>query len=53
MLSIVEGVAGNDKDIVESYVKISNYTASYTANQTGFGVLSATQGKVKYIHYST
>lgn len=40
IISIVEGVAGNDKDIVESIDKIEDFTAAYTINETGFGVLS-------------
>ncbi len=43
LLSIVEAVPGNDKSIVESYDTILDFTASYTFNQTGFGVLSANE----------
>ena len=39
LISIVEGVAGNDRDIVETIDKIESFTASHTINETGFGVL--------------
>lgn len=32
IISIVEGVAGNDKDIVESIDTIEDFTAAYTVN---------------------
>jgi hypothetical protein len=53
LISIVEGVAGNDKDIVESIDKIEDFTASYTINETGFGVLEIDESAVNYVHYST
>lgn len=53
IVSIVEGVAGNDKDIVESIDTIEDFTAAYTINETGFGVLQIDQAAVNYIHYST
>jgi hypothetical protein len=49
----VEGVAGNDQDIVESIDKIEDFTASYTAFETGFGVLEASPSKIVYRHLST
>lgn len=39
LITIVEGVAGNDKDIVESIDTIETFTAAYTINETGFGIL--------------
>ena len=53
LISIVEGVAGNDKDIVESIKKIKDFTAAYTVNETGFGILEATTDKIVYRHLST
>lgn len=53
LVSIVEGVAGNDKDIVESIDKIEDFTAAYTVNETGFGILSVDSFEVVYSHYST
>lgn len=53
LVSIVEGVAGNDKDIVESIDKIEDFTAAYTVNETGFGVLTVDSSEVVYNHYST
>ena len=32
LISVVEGVAGNDRDIVESIKKIKDFTAAYTVN---------------------
>jgi hypothetical protein len=46
-------VAGNDKDIVEAIDTIEDFTASYTINETGFGVLEIDEKGVKYVHYST
>jgi hypothetical protein len=54
LISIVEGVAGNDTPFVTSLEVLNNYTASYTANQTGFGlVTSNVNNEVTYAHYST
>jgi hypothetical protein len=53
LISIVEGVAGNDKDIVESIKKIKDFTAAYTVNETGFGILESTVDNVVYRHLST
>ncbi len=39
IVSIVAGVAGNDRDIVESIATIEDFTAAYTVNETGFGLL--------------
>lgn len=46
-------MAGNDKDIVESIDTVESFTASYTVNETGFGVFSIDQNAVNYVHYST
>lgn len=43
LITIVEGVAGNDKDIVEKIDTIEGFTAAYTVNETGFAVLKVTQ----------
>lgn len=53
MISIVEGVAGNDRDIVESIDTIKAFTASHTIGETGFGVLEVSQTTVVYRHLST
>jgi hypothetical protein len=37
--SIVEGIAGNDKSIVDEYLKIENFTAGLSYNKTGFGIM--------------
>jgi hypothetical protein len=40
IVSIVEGVASNDKDIVVNPYPFTNYTVTGSFNQTGFGILS-------------
>jgi hypothetical protein len=53
IISIVEGVAGNDEGIVEEIDVIKPITASYTVNETGLGLLEVDSARVKYSHYST
>lgn len=52
-MTIVEGVAGNDKNIVESIDKIKKSTASYTLNETGLGVMEISPSTACYRHLST
>jgi hypothetical protein len=51
--SIVEGIAGNDKSIVDSYGKLSNFTAALSYNITGFGIMKASPIKLSYDHYTS
>ncbi len=54
MVSIVEGVGGSDTDLVLEMPTVYDYTASYTVNETGFGILTANQAdKVSWAHFST
>ena len=53
LVSIVEGVAGNDKEIVESIDTIEDFTAAYTVSETGFGILEVSHDSVQYRHLST
>ncbi len=53
LVNIVEGVAGNDEKIIQKYEDVPEFTAFYTQNVTGFGVLSANQNIFNYKHYST
>lgn len=53
IVSIVEGVAGNDEGIVESMDELKDITVSYTVNETGFGLLEIDSERAKYTHYST
>jgi hypothetical protein len=54
MVSIVEGVAGNEKDIVETAYPLKSYTAKATFNETGFGILTVwNQTHLQYQHFST
>jgi hypothetical protein len=52
-LCILEGVAGNDKDIVEKLDTIEAFTAAYTVNETGIGILEVSSNNVRYRHIST
>ena len=53
-MSIVEGVAGSNTDMILEMPVIYDFTASYTANETGFGILTAnSNNEIKYQHYST
>lgn len=40
LVSVVEGIAGNDKSIVEEYGKLSNFTAALSYNITGYGIMN-------------
>ena len=40
IISIVEGVAGSNTDMVLEMPYVYDFTASYTVNQTGFGILT-------------
>jgi hypothetical protein len=53
LISVVEGVGGNDNDIVTEMLQKQGYTAKYTVNETGFGVIESTQHQVTYSHFST
>jgi hypothetical protein len=53
IVSLVEGVAGNDEGIVESIDELKDITVSYTVNETGFGMLEIDTEKAKYSHFST
>ena len=53
LVSIIEGVAGNDRSIFTVMPETKEYTARYTVNETGFAVLEATREYVTYSHFST
>lgn len=40
MISIIDGIAGNDDKIVETYPGLQPFTAKVSFGQTGFGLLS-------------
>ena len=44
LLSVVEGVAGNDKDILDVMVD----TARYTGNDTGFAIIKSNKHHLEY-----
>lgn len=39
MVSVIEGIAGNDDKIVEVYKVVNEYTAKLSFNKTGVGLL--------------
>ena len=54
LVSIIEGVAGSDTSLITSMPELNDYTASYTLNETGFGILTTNaNSQVVYTHYST
>lgn len=53
LVSVVEGVAGNQISIAESMPQKMDYTAKYTVGETGFGVIKASKSQVSYSHFST
>ena len=47
-------MAGSNTDIVVEMDFVFDYTASYTQNQTGFGILTVNSNqRIHYRHYST
>lgn len=53
LISVVEGVAGSNTTLIPELEALNNYTASYTVNETGYGVLTTNSSQVGYAHYST
>ncbi len=53
MVTIIEGIAGNSKSIIEKYDNLKYYTAAVSFNKTGFGLMKINQTYLKYLHYST
>jgi hypothetical protein len=53
IVSIVEGIAGNDDKIVEVYKVVNDYTAKLSFNKTGLGILTVSPLQVKFQHYSS
>lgn len=53
LVSVVEGIAGNDKSIVESYGKLSNFTAALSYNVTGYGIMNVNSRQLTYDHYKS
>ena len=40
LISVVEGIAGNDDQIIENYESIQPFTASLSYGKTGYGIMS-------------
>lgn len=53
LVSVVEGIAGNDKSIVETYGKLSNFTAALSYNQTGYGIMEIGTKTLTYDHFKS
>ena len=53
LISVVEGIAGNDKSIVETYGKLSNFTAALSYNVTGYGIMNVNEKTLTYDHYKS
>ncbi len=53
MISILQGIAGNGKSIVETYNNLQPFTAKVSYGKTGFGLKKVSSEKLDYIHYST
>lgn len=53
IISFIEGVAGNDESMVEEIEVVKPITASYTVNETGFGLLDIDETQASYSHFST
>lgn len=54
LLSVVEGVAGSNTSLITEMPVVNNYTASYTVNETGYGILSTnSNNEVSFSHFST
>jgi hypothetical protein len=51
MVSIIEGIAGNDIDIVESYDHIKDFTAQVAYGKTGVGLLEVGKEGLRYRHF--
>ena len=53
LLSVLEGIAGNDKNIVEEYDSVKPCTANLSFNQTGYGILTIDSRHFTYKHYES
>ena len=52
LLSIMEGIAGNDKNIVETKDKVQPATAFSSYNITGYGMLTFEGSSFSYEHFT-
>ena len=53
IISIIEGIAGNDEKIVEIYDNVKEYTAALSYGKTGVGMLTVGLSSVNYQHFSS
>jgi hypothetical protein len=51
MVSIIEGIAGNDEKIVEVYKVVNDYIAKLSFNKTGVGLLTVSPIQLKFQHF--
>lgn len=53
IVSIIEGIAGNEQKIIDSYEDVKDYTAALSFGKTGLGLLTAEQNSLNYKHFSS
>lgn len=53
LISVVEGVAGNDLSIAETYDNFHDFTAAYSYNVTGYGIVQIGSLRLNYWHYTS
>lgn len=51
LISIVQGIAGNDELIVQFYIKILNFTAAVSYAKTGYGIMKVDSKRLQYEHF--
>ena len=50
----MEGVSGSDTDMVLTMSQVQNFTAAYTVNETGFGILTInSRDRIAFEQFST
>lgn len=49
-MSIVEGIAGNDREIIAAYPPDEPFTAAHVINNTGFGIMKLKPDSLTYDH---
>ena len=46
----MEGIAGNDREIITTYPPEEDFTAAYVINNTGFGIMTLRDDSLTYDH---
>lgn len=50
LLSIVEGIAGNDREIIMQYPPDEPFTAAHVIGNTGFGIMTIAANSLTFDH---